>query len=654
MSSSRPKSLGHTAVSQSYARETAELYSNRHTGKLLQNFIFFIAFYFYLWLYVDLKLIYHGAGIITNFPVFNKGWTFFLPFLSYPGGPAEYLSAFLSQFFYYSRAGALVVTVQAWLFSVCIDYLLKAAKLTQIRLACFILPILLLVIYTRYAFHFPTTMALLIALLFACLYLKITLSRTTTLSCLSTFIFLSLILYYIAGGAFLLFAVICAIYELIFRSRWKTSLFYLLSAAVVPYLLGLFVFRVSILDAFCNSLPFSWKILYYEARKREVTIVYLMYLLPPLILFAFGLLQILGKRLHFVKDRPPKKHRKKSSSLISKTVFRYRHSPKLKWAVESFILLAIAGSVVFFCRNENLRTRFKADYYAYHKMWPELLTSAQHNPDDPFIAHAINRALYHVGRLGYDMFTWPQHSEYLILSDKKYKWMYWQIFDVFLDLGVVNMAENALSECLEGLGSRPMVLQRLALINMVKGNSESAKIYLGALSKTLFHVDWANNYLDLLKTDPDLSGDKYIQHLRSLCLDKDCPMYLLFKEKTLLWLLERNSQNRMAFEYLMAWYMLNKHLGKLVQNLERLKDFNYPELPTHYEEAALIYVYGARKPLGLSGYPPSPQKRQQIEDFSRILSSYNRDKQAASEELSKKYRNTYFYYYMYAASGSNK
>jgi len=644
------------SVSQFCSQDIIKQHSSQGLERLLQNFLFFILFYLYLWLYVDLRLMFHGAGIITNFPVFYKGWTFFLPFLSYPGGPLEYLSAFLSQLFYYSWAGALVVTVQAWLLSVCIDYLLKAANLPRIRWICFILPILLLVIYTRYAYHFATTMALLITLLIACLYLKMTLSRTTTLSLLSTFLYLSVILYYLAGGAFLLFAVICAIYEFIFRFRWKMSLFYLLFAAVIPYVLGLLVFRVSIIDAFCNSLPFSWKILYYEARRREVTIVYLMYLFPPLTLLVFGLLQILVKRLHFVKDRTQKKHRNKSSNFLSNTFFWYRHSPKLKWAVESLLILAIAGGIVFFCRNENLRTRFKVDYYAYHKMWPELLTSAQQNPKDPFIAQAVNRALYHVGRLSYDMFTWPQHSDYLILSDKKYKWMYWQIFDVFLDLGVVNMAENALTECLEGLGSRPMILQRLALINMVKGNSGSAKIYLGALSKTLFHAEWANNYLDLLETDPDLSGDKYIQHLRSLCLDKDCPIYSLFKEKTLLWLLERNSQNRMAFEYLMAWYMLNKNLSKLVQNLERLQDFGYRELPTHYEEAALIYIYGTRKPLNLSGYPPSPQKCQQIEDFSRIINSdkYKGDKQAASEELAKKYRNTYFYYYMYTPSGSNK
>ena len=654
MSNSLPKSSGRMPVSQSRSQDIIKQHSSRALERLLQSLLFFTLFYLYLWLYVDLRLIYHGAGIITNFPVFYKGWTFFLPFLSYPGGPLEYLSAFLSQFFYYSWAGAIVVTVQAWLLSVCIDYLLKAANLPRIRWICFILPILLLVLYTRYAYYFATTMALSIALLITCLYIKLTLSRTTALSCLSVFLLLSVILYYLAGGAFLLFAVVCAIYELIFRSRWKISLFYLLSAAVVPYVLGLLVFRVSIIDAFCNSLPFSWKILYYETRKREVTIVYLLYLLLPLTLFVFGLLQILWKRLHFVKDRTKKKHRNKSSNLLLKIFSRYRHSPKLKWAVESLLLLVIAGSVVFFSRNENLRTRFKVDYYAYHKMWPELLTSAQHNPEEPFIAHAVNRALYHVGRLGYDMFSWPQQTDYLFLSDKKYKWMYWQIFDVFLDIGVINIAENALTECLEGLGDRPMVLQRLALINMVKGNLGSARIYLGMLSKTLFHADWAKHYLDRLQTDPDLSTNRYIQHLRSLCLEKDCLTHSLLMEKTLLGLLESNSQNRMAFEYLMARYMLNRQLSKLVRNFERLQDLDYRELPTHYEEAALIYISGTGKPLHLNGYLSSPQKRRQFKDFITLLSSYGGDKQSAANELSKKFRNTYFFYYVYPPPDSNK
>jgi len=647
MSNSLPKSSGQTAVSQTDKPETAKRRSSRNWERLLQDFLFFAFFYLCLWLYVDLQLIHHGAGIITNFPVFYRGWSFFLPFLSYPGGPVEYLSAFLSQLFYISWAGALVITAQAWLISLCIDYMLKVTHFSQIRLIRFLLPILLLVLYIQYTYHFVATQALLAALVMTCMYLKATLSRTKNLNRANVFLMLSVILYYLSGGAFLFFAIVCAIYELIFRLRWKMSLFYLLCAAVIPYVLGLLIFGVNIIDAFSNLLPFSWKILKYDSRTRGITIVYVLYLLPFLMLLISGLWQVLLKRRHLRKKKAGRKSEKRHRNLPARIFSWYRRPPKLKYVTELLLLFAVTVGAVFFSRNENLRTRFKVDYYAYHKMWLELLTTARRNPTDPCIAHAVNRALYHRDRLGYDMFSWPQHPDYMFLSDKKYKWMYWQIFDFYLDIGVVNMAEHALTECLEGLGSRPMVLQRLALINMVKGNLDSAKIYLGALSKTLFHADWAEQTLERLRTDPDLSEDRYIQHLRSVCLDKDCPMYTLLKERTFSWLLEKNNQNRMAFEYLMAWYMLNKHLGKLVQKIELMPDLGYAELPTHYEEAIHIYTLATRKPLSVSDYQPNPQIRRQIEDFSRILNAYGGNKQAALNDLSKRFRDTYFFYYMY-------
>ena len=74
--------------------------SSQDLGGPIRSFIFFILFYLYLWLDVDPRLIYHGGGVIEDFPVFFRGWAFFQEFISYPGGPVEYLSAFLFQFFY--------------------------------------------------------------------------------------------------------------------------------------------------------------------------------------------------------------------------------------------------------------------------------------------------------------------------------------------------------------------------------------------------------------------------------------------------------------------------------------------------------------------------------------------------------------------------
>lgn len=652
MPHSRRKSSRRIVVSQSVKPKPAKQRSSRHWGRYSQDILFFAFFYLYLWRYVNPRLIYHGAGVITNFPVFYRSGSFFVPFLSYPGGPVEYLAAFFSQLFYYSWLGAFVITVQAGLMSMCIDYILKIINLTHVRGIRFLPPILLLILYTQYTYYFETTLALLIVLLTTCLYLKVTLSCTKNFRCVSIFLFLSVMVYYLSGGAFLLFVILCAMVELFFKPGWKMSLFCLLCGLVIPYVLGLFVFGASIIDAFSNVLPISWEILSYHARRRAVAFVYVLYLIPPLTLLINGIWKGFHSRKKLAGGKSEQKGQDVVSNLWEWIVSRFGRSPKLKYVAGLTILFVVTSGAIFFSRNEDLRTRFKVDYYAFQKEWLELLMSAQRCPTDPFVAYTVNRALYHRDRLGYDMFSWPQRPDCLFRSDKKSMRNYWQIFDLYLDLGFVNMAEHALTECLEEFGDRPMILQRLALVHMVKGNMGSARIYLGALSKTLFHADWAEQYLGRLRTHPNLSSDPTIRQLRSLCLDRDASIYALSKEKMLSWLLEKNPRNRMAFEYLMAWYMLNRDLGQCVQTMERVRDLGYAKLPPHYEEAALLYINREKKPLNLSGYRSSPQKRQQFEAFTRVLNRFGENKQAAFKELSKQFRSTYFFYYIYKPSDS--
>jgi len=618
-------------------------FSGRDFAGPIRSFIFFVLFYLYLWLYVDLRLIYSGGGVITNFPVFFKGWAFFKTFTSYPGGPVEYLSAFLSQFFYIGWAGALVVTIQAWLIYACTGYVLKAIGSPRLRWLRFIPPILLLIIYTRYTYHFVTTMALLAALFFVYLYLRLTEFRSQksesvlcSLSSVLCFLVLSVILFYIAAGAYLLFAVLCALYELFFARRGLWGLLYLLSAAVIPYVEGVLVFGVSIIDAFSDLLPFSWEIIAWKSREELIAIVYVLYLLLPSSMLALWLWQ-----------------RLRVSSSLKKAKFTIR-SPLLRWIIESLALFTIAGVVVFLSRNSEQKTLLSVHYYACRRMWPQVLQTARRYPYGNFVINAVNRALYHTGRLSYQMFSYPQHPDALLLTAEDKILAYWHKFDTQIDLGLMNVAENNLTECMEVYGAHPTILERLALINMVKGNYGSARIYLGALSKTLFHADWANNYLSRLQSDPSLSADVQIQHLRSLCLEQDHGSLFYAKEKVFTALLEKNRQNRMAFEYLMSWYMLTGQLEKFVQNLHRLDDFDFPAFPRLYEEAMLVYVHSTKKPIDLRGRPLSQQSRQRFEGFNQVINDYGGNSQAAFDKLAEDYWNSYFFYYVYGRPRTKK
>ncbi len=606
-------------------------------GRKSRSLIFFVLFCLYLWLVVDLRLIYNCAGVITNFPVFYRGWVFFCESLSHPGGLVEYTGAFLSQLFYIGWAGALVVTIQALLMSACLGCILKAVNLSHLCLLRFIPPILLLITYTQYTYHFITTMAFLVTLVFVCLYLRTTRSLTSSSSRLVIALVLSVILYTIAAGAYLLFAVLCAMYELFFRRQYFLALLYLLSAVVIPYVEGVLIFGVNIIDAYSDLSPLSWKILSFDNRRKLIVIIFILYSLLPLTMLASGFWKIIQNSK--IKNR--------LNTLPAKIKFNI-NSPVRKWIIESLALFTIAFTSVFFSYDKEKKTVFLTDFYASQRMWPQLLRAAQCFPDNYYVVNAVNRALYHTGRFSYDMFSWPQNPATLFLSTKKHELASRKKSGTYLDIGLLNMAENALTGSLEGLGERPSILKELALINMVKTNYDSARIYLGALSKTLFYDDWANNYLEQLKSDPDLSENKEIQRLRSVCMEKDYGFTSLNNvEAALLHLLKKNRQNRMAFEYLMSWYMLNGRLDKFVQNLDRLDDFGFSQFPRLYEEAILVYVFSVRKPVNLHGRQISAESRQRFVGFNQVLNDYGKNKQAAFNKLAKDYQNSYFFYYDY-------
>jgi hypothetical protein len=608
--------------------------------------VFFALLYVYLWQVVDLRLIY-SIGTITNFPVFFTGWDFFLSRMVHAGGTVSYLSALLSQLFYYAWAGALVITLQAWLLAACTGYLLQSAGVPGSRWLRFVPPLLVLAAYNQYSYHFPTTMALLTALLGACLYVALVsrlrpgetsahFGKTMTL-----FLLLSVVVYLAAAGAYLLFGVLCVIYELAFRS-YRVGLLEAPVVLLLPYAAAVGVFRPSVVDAYTELLPLSWKISDSPSRMHMIETVYALYLLVPAALLLWTLV-----RYPLGRWRKARQNDGAKKTGVRKPSRRLPYHPAVKWAAQLVIILALGATVAFVSHDGQEKTRLMVHYYACHRMWPQVLQAGAGQLTNRFVLPAVNRALYHTGRLSTHMFSCPQHPDALLPTGDDRMLLYWSKFDTLTDLGLMNLAEKDFIECMETFGEHPAFLQRLALINLAKGEIETARVFLGALRRTLFFSAWAQHYLTLLASDPSLSTDAEIQEMRAVCLKTDSTATFWDKESLLTALLQNNSHNRMAFEYLMAWYLANRQVGKVVEAVHYMNDLNYTEIPPLYQEAICVYVYAQRKPVQLFGRTINPQTRQQIEQFSQILKRYGRDKAAAQPELAAKYRGSYFLYHMY-------
>jgi hypothetical protein len=416
-----------------------------------------------------------------------------------------------------------------------------------------------------------------------------------------------------------------------------------LSGILLPYLGGVVVAQVSTVNAYTDLLPFSWKTAHHP-----------LYALMPLSILGLGLRRLLKARPGDTERRKPRAKRRakaKRPGLTTRICLFYAGSPKFRWIVQSSVLLFVTAGAVFFSYNRERRIEFQVAYYGSEEMWERVLGSASGHPGNHRITNAVNRALYHSGRLGYEMFSYPQHATGFLLTDDKFKKAYWDRFDMRIEMGLVSMAENDLAECLGMYGWRPALLKGLARASMVKGNAGAARIYLGALAKTLFEADWANDYLDRLESDGDLSKDEEIQSLRSVLVERDESEVFYDNEYALMALLEKNKTNRMAFEYLMSWYLLTKQMDNFVKNLKRMNDLGYSEMPLIYDEAIFVYAYETGKAVELEGDWGQPKSGRRIEDFSRIFTRYGRDKNAALPELAAKYGSSYFFYNLYGFSG---
>ena len=182
----------------------------------------------------------------------------------------------------------------------------------------------------------------------------------------------------------------------------------------------------------------------------------------------------------------------------------------------------------------------------------------------------------------------------------------------------------------------------------------TVRVCLGTLSKTLFDAGWAKEYLAKIERDPNLSTDKEVQQLRSMMpeIDRD---FKSVNESLFLDLLDKNKQNRMAFEYLMGVYLLAGQLDKFTGNLYRLDDFDYTRIPRAYEEAILLYSYTKKKDVELHGRKISPESRERFDNFLKVyVGQYGANKSLAFNELAKDYGDSYFFYSVYGRSGTKQ
>jgi hypothetical protein len=607
--------------------------------RLLPEVVFFVVFFICLWKGVEVDLIYHGAGLVKDFPSFYWGWEFARDFQTHPGGFVEYTSALLAQTLYYSWLGALVLTGQAVLIHAGLAHFLSRLNLKGCLWIGFFPALLLLGMYSKYRHYSVPVTSFAFGVLSVQIWSNFAQAKAAWRLPAA---FLLLAFLYAAVPMGLLVFIPLAI---LFAARQKTTDWKLLLCfglgGLIPWLEGRALFGFAPGEAYAALLPFRWDPILWKATGAWMVIG--LYGLP-LLVCVVGLLARLVSTQNAAEGEPFRSLESSSQPIATRQVpAKWWLIPDWKW--RTALLTVIPLGIVWLTLHPAVKAFLKVDYLAWEGRWAEVLQLAARVPMSPFVACAAAQADYHTGLLTSRLPALTSPADLLLSNDKSLS--NWKKCDLYFDLGYVNMALHYLTESVEFYGERPVLLQRLALINLALGNVNTAKVYLGTLARAPFHAGWARGYLERLSSDPTLAGDAEVSRLRRLMVRTDS-VVALSPEDELLMLLGANRQNRMAFEYLMTYYLLSKNLPDFVKNLPRLKDFPDLKLGPAWEEAILLAAGLSRQAIDVPDRSVGEDARQRVAGLTKRVQQYGKNMEQARTELAPEYGHTYTYYWFFS------
>jgi tetratricopeptide (TPR) repeat protein len=581
----------------------------------------FLLSYAYVWLRLEPSVQYRCSGV----PFFLSR-SFFGEFLGFPGGLLDYAAAFLAQLNYYDWLGGLVFMALGCLLflgarAVC-SRLSGVAPLTGGFMPVF----LLLCLWGLHDGQAPAAgLGVALGLGLAIGYLRLPWQRIwlRSAACWA----LSVLAAGLAGlWPCLLFLTLCCGYEFKVRRAWKLRLGCLLPAVAVPLaMLGL------------AGLP-ATRILNPWATGAPLWLIAALFLCVPLTALVLALLP---KPAPAPKETARARHKAAAPVPLGRRLQR----PVVKRALAAGLFLG-GWAAVWFGHGGPQRAFARIEYYAGRKEFDKVLAVAAPLP-------VLNRAsevrlqlaLYHAGRLSEDLFANTNQTAWQLLPGLRLGLGACRAqCDTLLELGQVNEAEHLAHEALEIEGNRPDLLRLLAQINILKNRPRAARVFLNLLAQAPFQRAGAAACLRDLDRDPRLSDDQALALIRSRMVTTDLAYDGLPAESFFQQLLQSNPRNQMAFEYLLAQYLVTRDLDRLIKQLGRLDDFGYRAIPRHLEEAVLLYQQLKGIPVDLHGRQIRPETVQRFRGFSEAL---NRARENPEDRpaLARNFGDTFWFYF---------
>ena len=274
------------------------------------------------------------------------------------------------------------------------------------------------------------------------------------------------------------------------------------------------------------------------------------------------------------------------------------HSSALqKWQKSKWVM-AVAYVIVLFASVWGIRTSFDEltyemidyDFWIRTEQWNKIIEHAEKKPaTSPLGVSSVNLALSQTGQLPDRLFEFYQNgAEGLFPAFTRDMTSPVSTSEVFYRLGMVNDAERYMFEAQEAIPNfrkSARLTRRIAECEIINGNYEVAAKLLRRLQKTLFYSNWANQTMALLGNEKAINRHPIYGKLRKYREKKQDFLFSDREMDQMLGLLFLNDKsNKMAYEYLMCYVLLQRDFNKFMQYYPLGRFVGYDHIPRSFQE----------------------------------------------------------------------
>ena len=270
----------------------------------------------------------------------------------------------------------------------------------------------------------------------------------------------------------------------------------------------------------------------------------------------------------------------------------------IKKLQQSKVVMALAYVLVIVASWFGIKASFDVmtydlidyDFLVRTEQWDKIIEKAEKKPaTTPLSVSCVNLALSQKGMLADRLFEFYQNGgEGLFPTFTRDMISPVSTAEIFFRLGMVNDAERYMFEAQEAIPNyrkSARLTRRIIECEIINGNYQVAAKLLRRLQKTLFYSNWANQMMALLGNEKAINRHPIYGKLRKYREKKQDFLFSDREMDQMLGLLFLNdNHNKMAYEYLMCYELLQRDMEKFMQYYPLGRFVGYDHIPRSFQE----------------------------------------------------------------------